>query len=429
MKTTLIYQASLALAIVALAISGLMPIAGQASEPPSHVEVVVLEYHMLEVPPDVDYVDLEPKNLYYQLHFQLQNRETNRVLHNVEINITDISHMPIDPDTGEPCPECELWPQPTSFGTNWIYWYAGDLSGSQEFWDWYHIFWKDPRRTYTESLGFSAERTYEPKYIPADKNSIVQVVTLTIKPLDEDKWLHAGVAYEQSLISAKILDYNYKDKVNVLKPNEIEWIIEPPLTEDVYMFQIQVELARKPGVIGSIRVIPWCRADLRDVRTVDLPSMSNINAILEDGILTIKVSDNPSWHIMYESPSRTVFFQSYENVIQEIEASVDIEPDTLNLKSNGKWITGYIELPEGYSVKDIDVSTILLNNTVPALEKPVNIGDYDNDGILDLMIKFDRSMVMKIVKPGQQWITFEVSGMVQGIHFKGFDTIKIISKE
>jgi hypothetical protein len=43
-----------------------------------------------------------------------------------------------------------------------------------------------------------------------------------------------------------------------------------------------------------------------------------------------------------------------------IIASIDIKPDTLNLKSKGNWITAYIELPEGSNVGDIDCSTIRL---------------------------------------------------------------------
>jgi hypothetical protein len=39
----------------------------------------------------------------------------------------------------------------------------------------------------------------------------------------------------------------------------------------------------------------------------------------------------------------------------------DIKPDTLNLVSNGNWITAYIELPAGYRVADINVSTIMLS--------------------------------------------------------------------
>lgn len=47
----------------------------------------------------------------------------------------------------------------------------------------------------------------------------------------------------------------------------------------------------------------------------------------------------------------------------KIPAAIDIDPNTLNWISKGRWITCYIELPEGYDVGDIDVSTITLDDT------------------------------------------------------------------
>jgi len=78
----------------------------------------------------------------------------------------------------------------------------------------------------------------------------------------------------------------------------------------------------------------------------------------------------------------------------EIPATVDIDPDTLNLKSKGRWITAYIELPEGYDVNDINVSTVRLNDTIAAEQHPAEVGDHDEDGIPDLMVKFDRRAVI-----------------------------------
>jgi hypothetical protein len=45
-----------------------------------------------------------------------------------------------------------------------------------------------------------------------------------------------------------------------------------------------------------------------------------------------------------------------------IEATVDIKPETLNLNTHGKWITAYIELPDGYNASDINTASILLEN-------------------------------------------------------------------
>lgn len=421
----------LALMVIALVISCSAPAAsftGDASEnkpAPSRVEIVVLEYHHLITSPDVNYVDAEPRDLYYELHFQLHNVEIGTTLHDVGINITDINDMPINPDTGELCPSCWLWPSPTSFGDNWLYWYIGDLEGSEEFWDWAHLFWGDEQRTYRESLGFTAEREYQPKYIQSTEDTVIQTVTLKINPIEKDEWLHAGISYEQALINAEILDYTHKEDVIVLHSNEIEWMITPPL-EDSYVFQATFKLSRKPGVEGMIEVIPWCRADLRKVRFEYFPAASEAAALLEDGIVKVTTSDVVDWSIMYESPSKTVFFSSREGMI--VNAVIDMKPDALNLRSNARWVTAYIELPKGYDVKNIDVSTILLNNIIPAEPHPIKIGDYDADGIPDLMVKFDKSAVSSLIKPGEKAVTFMISGEVNGVSFIGFDVVKVVGK-
>jgi len=116
-----------------------------------------------------------------------------------------------------------------------------------------------------------------------------------------------------------------------------------------------------------------------------------------------------------------------------LSATVDIDPDTLNLRSRGKWITAYIELPSGYNVADINVSTIMLNNTIPAELMPTAIGDYDNDTVPDLMVKFDRQAVIDLILANCRFInrfgttTLTIAGYLNdGTPFQGSDTIKII---
>ena len=110
-----------------------------------------------------------------------------------------------------------------------------------------------------------------------------------------------------------------------------------------------------------------------------------------------------------------------------VAATIDIDPDTLNLKSKGSFVTAYIELPEGYHMADIDVSTILLNCTVSAETSPTAIGDYDADGVPDLMVKFDRNAVQGTVEAGES-VEITITGQVNGTDFKGTDTIKVIDK-
>ena len=121
-----------------------------------------------------------------------------------------------------------------------------------------------------------------------------------------------------------------------------------------------------------------------------------------------------------------------------VPTTVDIKPDTLNLKSRVKWVIAYIELPEGYNVSDINVSSILLNNTIPVdLNAPMAIGDYDNDTIPDLMVKFNGTEVIKyilnntnvtkLVEERFLTITLTLTGKLNdGTWFQGSDTIRII---
>ncbi|MHC4750240.1 MAG: choice-of-anchor Q domain-containing protein [Planctomycetota bacterium] len=109
-----------------------------------------------------------------------------------------------------------------------------------------------------------------------------------------------------------------------------------------------------------------------------------------------------------------------------IRAGIDIDPDTLNLDSKGKWITCYIELPEGFDAGDIDVSTIMLNGEVPAEPHPTAVGDYDGDGVADLMVKFDRSATETLLEVGDA-VQISVSGqLIDGTVFEGSDTIRVI---
>jgi len=122
----------------------------------------------------------------------------------------------------------------------------------------------------------------------------------------------------------------------------------------------------------------------------------------------------------------------------EITATVDIDPDTLNLKSESKWITAYIELPEGYDVSDINVSSILLNDTIPVdLSAPIAVGDYDEDGILDLMVKFDRASVIsyilaninktKLFEERSIRVILTITGYLNdGTLFQGTATIRVL---
>jgi len=107
--------------------------------------------------------------------------------------------------------------------------------------------------------------------------------------------------------------------------------------------------------------------------------------------------------------------------------AVNIDPDVVNLKSHGNYLTAYIEVDGGFDVADIDLGTVFLNGVIPAESSPTAIGDDDDDGVPDLMVKFDRQAAIANVPllVGDQpldvtWL------MSDGTPFIGQDTVKVI---
>ena len=105
---------------------------------------------------------------------------------------------------------------------------------------------------------------------------------------------------------------------------------------------------------------------------------------------------------------------------------IDIDPNTLNLNSKGKWITCYLWLPEGYNVADVEPNTVMLGYSIPA-----DWIWFDEETQL-LMAKFSRSAV-------ENWlIEQELSGevelsmtgaLIDETTFGGTDTIRLIGED
>ncbi len=123
------------------------------------------------------------------------------------------------------------------------------------------------------------------------------------------------------------------------------------------------------------------------------------------------------FHYVYGQPGQQV--ELLQNAIDWVAQPlfiIDIDPDTLNLKSKGGF-TAYITLPDGYSVADIDLDTVACEGA------QATRGSIEGDR---LIAKFNRQELLD-VEPGDE-VEMTVIGEVAGIPFEGSDTIRVIDK-
>ncbi len=118
-----------------------------------------------------------------------------------------------------------------------------------------------------------------------------------------------------------------------------------------------------------------------------------------------------------------------------INVDIEVEPETLNKKSNGNWVMVEMELPHGYRALDVDLSSIRLEGVVPAETRPYDHSYHHYDHGCDqdraehdhdvLKVKFDRSSMIAILPDGDQ-VPVHVTGRIGSATFEGVDFIRVI---
>ena len=104
----------------------------------------------------------------------------------------------------------------------------------------------------------------------------------------------------------------------------------------------------------------------------------------------------------------------------EVKVTLDIDPDTLNLKSKGRWITAYLSA-QNASLQDIDVSTILLQEALTPER-----WDHQDDV---LMLKFNRQELIAMLEVGES-VEIMLSGKWKdGTALEAHDRIRVINPE
>ena len=107
--------------------------------------------------------------------------------------------------------------------------------------------------------------------------------------------------------------------------------------------------------------------------------------------------------------------------------SLNMHPAVLNLKSAGKYVTGSLEIPEGYAVTDVYLPSVRLNDVVYA-ETCFESHKYvvNGNGVHELMLKFLKQDVKAAIVPGADVTVFVTGVFVDGTPFIASDLIKVI---
>ena len=106
-----------------------------------------------------------------------------------------------------------------------------------------------------------------------------------------------------------------------------------------------------------------------------------------------------------------------------------INPKTLNLKSKGRVLTTFIELPAPFDPASIDVASLLMEGAIPVAVPPTpKLGDGDEDGAADLMAKFSRKALIAWLcetDRGEGEIELRVTGSVASEPFEVRGTVRV----
>ncbi len=115
------------------------------------------------------------------------------------------------------------------------------------------------------------------------------------------------------------------------------------------------------------------------------------------------------------------YLSLFENTSEpqvSVEASVNIQPETLNLCSKGRWITAVVMLPEGYDPSDVVPDSVHAGGV---LADTVNIEGNT------LVVKFPRRELLNNIRGAGNEADVSLHGVVGDAVFGGSDSLRLVS--
>jgi len=118
------------------------------------------------------------------------------------------------------------------------------------------------------------------------------------------------------------------------------------------------------------------------------------------------------------------------NPVCDMVSIADLKPDTLNRASRGRYITAHVELDEGLNATHIDTDTValILDGHTMLYAEPGHseVSDYNDNGVADLTVKFDRQAVLESI--GNDQVEISITGLAGAQFFQESDTIRVIGQ-
>lgn len=163
-----------------------------------------------------------------------------------------------------------------------------------------------------------------------------------------------------------------------------------------------------------------------DIPDAALPPMGQETFVIYSNYIYSAYIKYPIYQIGRDGRERIIGYQDILGPAAQphfVDANIDLDPDTLNLKGKHKWITAYIESPEGYTVEDMETSTVILKKD--DFEVMAESGEID-EGLLK--IKFPCEQLKCVLEAGLVELTIR-GKFSDGTFFEGIDTIMVIDKD
>ncbi len=116
-----------------------------------------------------------------------------------------------------------------------------------------------------------------------------------------------------------------------------------------------------------------------------------------------------------------------------VVAGVDVNPKTLNLSSNIKFVTIYLSLEESADVKNIVKETVKITEVagdvvdpIYTVDRPWGYEDHTGDGEYELMVKVSADDILHVMEQSEELSLVVTGELENGEEFEGADAIRTI---